>query len=85
MIPSGIDWYVPHQVNRSLTQKVAEHLGFAPEKQIYTLHKYGSMAGASILSALHEGLSSGQIQPGQLIAFNTVGGGLTWSALVWRV
>lgn len=84
LTPAEIDWYVPHQVNRALTQGVAQQLGIPPEKQIYTLHKYGSMAGASVLATLHEGLSSGQIKAGGTVALNTVGGGLTWSGLIWQ-
>lgn len=85
MTAQAIDWYIPHQVNRSLTQHVAQVLGIPTQKQRYTLHKYGSMAGASILTTLHEGLNSQEIQAGHLLALNTVGGGLTWSGLVWRV
>lgn len=84
LTPAEIDWYVPHQVNRALTMGVAAKLGIPPEKQIYTLHKYGSMAGASVLATLHEGIESGQIKAGDTVALNTVGGGLTWSGLVWQ-
>lgn len=82
---SAIDWYIPHQVNRALTQQVAQNLGIPLEKQRYTLHQYGSMAGASVLATLHEGLHSGALEPGQILALNTVGGGLTWSGLLWRL
>ena len=82
---SAIDWYIPHQVNRALTQQVAQTLGIPPEKQRYTLHQYGSMAGASVLATLHEGLHSGDLKSGQILALNTVGGGLTWSGLLWQL
>lgn len=81
----AIDWYIPHQVNRALTQKVAQNLGIPLEKQRYTLHKYGSMAGASVLATLHEGFAQGDLQANQTLALNTVGGGLTWSGLLWRI
>ncbi|HEY9841630.1 MAG: 3-oxoacyl-ACP synthase III family protein [Candidatus Sericytochromatia bacterium] len=81
---ADLDWYVPHQVNRSLTAGVAAQLGIPSEKQVHTLDRYASTAGASVLLALHTALSDGRIQPGQTLALNTVGGGLTWGALIWR-
>lgn len=83
--PAELDWYVPHQVNRSLTAGVAAKLGLPPEKQVHSLPQYASTAGASVLLALHTALADGRIQPGQTIALNTVGGGLTWGALIWRI
>lgn len=80
-----LDWYVPHQVNRSLTAGVAAQMGIPAEKQIHSLPLYASTAGASVLLALHTGLSDGRIQPGQRVALNTVGGGLTWGALIWQI
>lgn len=84
MTVSDIDWYIPHQVNRALTTAVAEKLEIPLERQIYTLHKYGSMTGAAVLSALHEGLHNNKIRAGDTVALNTVGGGLTWSGVIWQ-
>lgn len=84
LTPAELDWYVPHQVNRALTQAVAQQLQIPASKQVYSLHKYGSMAGAAVLSALHDALTDGRIQAGQKVALNTVGGGLSWGALIWQ-
>lgn len=85
LTPADLDWYVPHQVNRSLTAGVAAQLGIPAEKQVHSLPLFASTAGASVLLALHTALADGRIQSGQTIALNTVGGGLTWGALIWRV
>ncbi len=82
--PEAIDWYIPHQVNRALTSAVAHQLGIPTEKQVHVLHQYGSMAGAAVLTALHEALQDRRVQPGHTIALNTVGGGLTWGAIIWQ-
>jgi len=79
-----MDVYLPHQVNRALTQKVAEHLGVPLEKQYHNLHRHGSVAGAALLIALAEALQEGKIQAGSKVAMNVVGGGLTWGGLVWQ-
>lgn len=79
-----IDWYLPHQVNRSLTAAVAEKAGIGPEKQIHVLQDYGSATAAGVLLALHHLRTSDKYRPGQLLALNTVGGGLSWGALIWQ-
>ncbi len=84
LTPADLDLYVPHQVNRQLTSKVAELLGIPPEKQFHNLDRHGSVAGAAVLIALLEALNEGQIQPGAKVGLNTVGGGLTWGGLVWQ-
>ncbi|PIQ26274.1 hypothetical protein COW36_15210 [bacterium (Candidatus Blackallbacteria) CG17_big_fil_post_rev_8_21_14_2_50_48_46] len=81
---NDLDLYIPHQVNRQLTSKVAELLGIPPEKQFHNLHRHASVAGAAVLIALQEALESKAIQPGHRVALNTVGGGLTWGGLIWQ-
>ncbi|MBF2055427.1 MAG: hypothetical protein IGS03_18415 [Candidatus Sericytochromatia bacterium] len=81
---AAIDWYLPHQVNRQLTAGVAAKAGIAPEKQIHVLQDYGSVTAAGVLLALHSIQQDQRLQPGQLLALNTVGGGLSWGALIWR-
>lgn len=79
-----ISLYVPHQVNKYLTEKVAEKLNIPTEKQYYNLHKYGSLTGASLLVALHDAIEEKRINVGDKVALNVVGGGLTWGAMVWQ-
>ena len=83
LTPEDIALYLPHQVNRALTQKVGETLGFAPDRQFHNLHRHGSVAGAALLIALAEALDE-RIQSGDKVALNVVGGGLTWGGLVWQ-
>jgi len=82
--PEELDWYLPHQVNRSLTQAIAAQVGIPPEKQVHVLERYGSATAAGVLLALHEIRSEGRLRAGQLSALNTVGGGLSWGALIWQ-
>lgn len=82
--PAELDWYLPHQVNRALTSAVAEKAGIPAEKQIHVLDRYGSATAAGVLLALHHLLGDERYAPGQLLAFNTVGGGLSWGALIWQ-
>lgn len=84
LTPADLDLYVPHQVNRQLTSKVAEMLGIPVEKQFHNLDRHASVAGAAVLIALLEALQAEQIKSGSKVGLNTVGGGLTWGGLVWQ-
>lgn len=84
LTPQDLDIYVPHQVNRSLTQKVAQVLEIPEDKQYYNLHRHGSVAGAAILIALHEAIEDNRIKTGDKVGLNVVGGGLTWGGMIWQ-
>lgn len=80
---ADMDWYVPHQVNKALTSAVAQQAGIGPEKQIHVLDRYASATAAGVLLGLHHLLE--KASSGQLVALNTVGGGLSWGAAIWRL
>lgn len=84
LTPEDLDLYIPHQVNRYLTQQVAKVLNIPSEKQYYNLHQHANVAAAAVLLALHDALSENKIKAGDKVAFNAVGGGLTWGALIWQ-
>ncbi len=77
-----IDLYVPHQINKLLTTKVCEKMGIPLEKQFYNMSKYGNLAGASVLVALHDAMEENLIKKDSKVALNVVGGGLTWGAIL---
>jgi 3-oxoacyl-[acyl-carrier-protein] synthase-3 len=51
-----IDLVVPHQVTRSITDRLMMIVGFPLEKAMYTITKYGNTAAASIPIALAEAM-----------------------------
>ena len=78
-----IDWLVPHQANIRIMQGTARKLHLPPEKVVNTVHEHGNTSAASIPLALDQYVRSGQIQRGQKLLLEGVGGGFTWgSALV---
>ncbi|MFN8671480.1 MAG: ketoacyl-ACP synthase III [Candidatus Sericytochromatia bacterium] len=81
---SNIDLYIPHQINKLLTSKVCEKMGIPPEKQFYNLDRYANLAGCAVLVALHDAINEGFIKKGNIVALNTVGGGLTWGAILLK-
>jgi 3-oxoacyl-[acyl-carrier-protein] synthase-3 len=83
--PADLDWFLPHQVNRSLTAGIAAEFGLEPAQQIHVIDRYGSTTAAGVLLALHHLRSDHAPEAGQLLALTTVGGGLSWGGLIWRL
>jgi 3-oxoacyl-[acyl-carrier-protein] synthase-3 len=82
--PADIDWLVPHQANMRIIQSAAKRLRLPMEKVIVNVDKYGNTSAASIPLALQEGVDSGRIKNGDVIALVGFGGGLTWGATIIR-
>lgn len=79
-----INCLVPHQANLRIIQSAAKRLGLPLEKVVINLDKYGNTSAASIPLALDEGVKSGRIKNGDIIAIVGFGGGLTWGAGIIR-
>lgn len=81
---SQIDWLVPHQANLRIITGTAEKLGMSLDKVVLTVDTHGNTSAASIPLALDTAVRDGRIQPGQLLLFEALGGGLTWAAALVR-
>ncbi len=79
-----IDWLVPHQANTRIIESTVKKLGLPMDKVVLTVARHGNTSAASIPLALHEAVSDGRIQKGQLLLLEAMGGGLTWGAALVR-
>ncbi len=79
---ADIDWLVPHQANIRIMQSTAKKLKLSMDKVIVTVAQHGNTSAASIPLALDHGVRSGQIQAGQTVMLEGVGGGFTWGAVL---
>jgi 3-oxoacyl-[acyl-carrier-protein] synthase-3 len=79
--PENIDWLVPHQANIRIMESTARKMGMSMDKVIVTVHEHGNTSAASIPLALDAGVRSGQIQRGQHLLLEGVGGGFAWGAV----
>jgi len=79
-----IDWLVPHQANIRIMEGTAKKMGMSMDKVIVTVHEHGNTSAASIPLALDTGVRSGQIQRGQHLLLEGVGGGFAWGAVALR-
>ncbi len=84
LLPSDIDFLIPHQANIRIIDKAAERMGLSRDKVIVNLDRNGNTSAASIPLALDEAVKSGRIQPGHVLVFVGFGAGLTWGANVVR-
>ena len=79
---ADIDWLIPHQANLRIMHGTARKLHLPLDKVIVTVNEHGNTSAASIPLALDHGVRSGQIQPGQTLLLEGVGGGFTWGAVL---
>ena len=79
-----IDWLVPHQANIRIIDSMQKKFGLAPEKVIRTVNEHANTSAASIPLALDAAVRDGRINNGHVIAFEAIGGGLSWGAALAR-
>ena len=79
-----IDWFVPHQANKRIIDGVARKIGLPAEKTILTVDHHANTSAASIPLALNEAVQNGQINAGDLVMTEAMGGGLSWGANLIR-
>jgi 3-oxoacyl-[acyl-carrier-protein] synthase-3 len=79
---ADVDWLVPHQANIRIMMGAAKKLKLAPEKVVVTVDQHGNTSAASIPLALDHGVRQGQVQKGDTLLLEAVGGGLTWGAVL---
>ena len=81
LLPTDIDWIIPHQANLRIIESTARHLNVPMDKVIVTLAEQGNTSAASIPLALDQGIKSGRIQRGQTLLLEGIGGGFAWGAV----
>jgi len=79
-----IDWFVPHSANLRIIESICEKSGIPFEKALYSLEYYGNTSAASIPLAIHLGVKSGKVKPGDNMLLFGFGGGLTYTGLIMR-
>ncbi|MFG6516923.1 beta-ketoacyl-ACP synthase III [Sulfitobacter sp. 1A13496] len=79
-----VDWIVPHQANIRIIQGTAKKLNLPMERVVVTVQDHGNTSAASIPLALSVGRERGQINKGDLIVTEAIGGGLAWGSVVVR-
>jgi 3-oxoacyl-[acyl-carrier-protein] synthase III len=79
-----VDHFLFHQANLRINEYVAQQLAIPPEKCPANIDRYGNCSAASIPMLLDEGVRSGRIRPGQLVAMTSFGSGFSWTSAIVR-
>ena len=83
--PADIDWLVPHQANMRIIDSMQRKFGMDSDKVIRTVSHHANTSAASIPLALNTAVQDGRISSGDIVAFEAIGGGLTWGASIARI
>ncbi len=82
MATSDVDWLIPHQANIRIIEATGKKLGIDRSRVIVTVDRHGNTSAASVPLALDEAVRSGNVQRGQKVLLEGVGGGFTWGAVL---
>jgi 3-oxoacyl-[acyl-carrier-protein] synthase-3 len=85
MLPSDIDWLIPHQANIRIMKSTAKKLNLPLEKMVVTVDQHGNTSAASIPLALDIAVRDGRVKKGDNVLMEGVGGGFTWGAVLARM
>ena len=77
-----IDFLVPHQANSRIIDALSKKLDIPINKIINTVDVHANTSAASIPLAFDSALEKRIIKNGDIIAFNAIGGGLSWGASI---
>ena len=84
LTPGDIDWLVPHQANLRIIEAMARRLNLPQDRVVVSVDRHANTSAASIPLALHEALTDGRVQRGDLIMMEAMGGGFTWGSALLR-
>jgi 3-oxoacyl-[acyl-carrier-protein] synthase-3 len=73
---------VPHQASGRAIAHLQKALGLPVERFVSTLETLGNQVSASLPIALHRGITSGRIRPGDTVALVGSGAGLSFGGAV---
>ena len=80
-----ITWFVPHQANLRINQKVVEIAGIPPEKALNTIEWYGNTTAATVPLTIDYWRKQGKIKKGDRILSTVFGSGFTWGSAIFTV
>ncbi len=82
VVPSDVDWVVPHQANARIIDGTAKKLKLPIDKVIKTVDQHANTSAASVPLALDVAIRDGRIKEGDILVLEAMGGGFTWGASV---
>ncbi len=80
-----ITWFVPHQANLRINEKVVEVAGIPPDKVLNTIQFYGNTTAATVPLTIDYWKQQGKVKKGDRILATVFGAGFTWGSAIFQV
>jgi 3-oxoacyl-[acyl-carrier-protein] synthase-3 len=80
-----IQWFVPHQANLRINEKVVEVAKIPPEKVLNTIEFYGNTTAATVPLTIDYWRDRGKVKRGDRILSSVFGAGFTWGAAIFTL
>jgi 3-oxoacyl-[acyl-carrier-protein] synthase III len=80
---NDIQWFVPHQANLRINEKVVEVGKIPPEKVLNTIEFYGNTTAATVPLTIDYWRQQGKVKRGDRILSSVFGSGFTWGAAIF--
>ncbi len=80
-----IDWFVPHQANLRINEKVVEVGKIPAEKVLNTIQFYGNTTAATVPLTIDHWRQQGKVKKGDRILSTVFGAGFTWGSAIFQV
>jgi 3-oxoacyl-[acyl-carrier-protein] synthase-3 len=80
-----IQWFVPHQANLRINEKVVEVAKIPPEKVLNTIQFYGNTTAATVPLTIDYWRKQGRVKAGDRILSSVFGSGFTWGAAIFTL
>ena len=78
-----IQWFVPHQANLRINEKVVEVAKIPPEKVLNSIQLFGNTTAATIPLTLDHWRKEGKVKKGDRILSSVFGAGFTWGSAIF--
>jgi len=80
-----IQWFVPHQANLRINEKVAEVAKIPHDKVLNTIQFYGNTTAATVPLTIDHWRQQGKVKRGDRILSSVFGSGYTWGAAIFTL
>ncbi|HEX4449389.1 MAG TPA: beta-ketoacyl-ACP synthase III [Kofleriaceae bacterium] len=80
-----IQWFVPHQANLRINEKVVEVAKIPTEKVLNTIEHYGNTTAATVPLTIDYWRQQGRVKRGDRILSSVFGSGFTWGAAIFTL
>jgi len=80
-----VQWFVPHQANLRINEKVVEVAKIPPEKVLTSIDIFGNTTAATVPLTIDYWRQQGRVKRGDRILSSVFGSGFTWGAAIFTL